>query len=138
MRGLERTLLVFALLLSVAACRGSSTRSRPSSDPDVIQRHEVLAGSYSTAADVVRKLHPNWLVKRSSNNRRDNTPIWVFVDGSKYGDLSWLRNVPAQSIGSIRRIDGITATTRWGTGYSEGVLYIMTYVPGSSGTTENR
>gem|GEM_PF-1151099 len=138
MRVLERTLLVLALLISVGACGGGS-RSRPSGDPDVILRHQVLAGSYATAHDVVRAIHPNWLVKRSPSGRNNaNTnPIWVFVDGSRYGDLSWLHNVPAQTVGSIRRIDGISATTRWGTGYSEGVLYITTFSSGPSGTTEN-
>lgn len=136
MRVLERTLLV--LMISVAACSGSNP-SRPQGDPDLIQRHQVLAGSYATAHDVVRALHPNWLVKRSpaGRNNANNNPIWVFVDGSRYGDISWLRNVPAQSIGSIRRIDGISATTRWGTGYSEGVLYVMTYTPPPGGATEN-
>ena len=137
MRVLERTLLVIAVLVTAAACSRANS-SRPTVDPDVIQRYEVLAGSYATAHDVVRALHPNWLVRRSPGGRSNATtnPIWVFVDGSRYGDISWLRNVPAQSIGSIRRIDGISATTRWGTGYSEGVLYVMTHVPGPPGATE--
>lgn len=136
MRGLARTLLPF-VFIAAAAC-SSSTRSRPQGDPDLILRDQVLAGSYANAHDVVRALHPNWLVKRAPGGRNssNNNPIWVFVDGSRYGDVSWLRNVPAQSIGSIRRIDGISATTRWGTGHSEGVLYVMTYTP-PSGDTEN-
>jgi hypothetical protein len=139
MRVLERTLLVFALLVTVGACQGGR-RARPSGDPDLILRHQVMEGAYSNALDVVRALHPNWLVKRapSGRNNTGNNPIWVFVDGNRYGDISWLRNVPAGTIGSIRRIDGIAATTRWGTGHSEGVLYIMTYTPGSLESTENR
>ncbi|MBC8085810.1 MAG: hypothetical protein H7Z40_00980 [Phycisphaerae bacterium] len=138
MRLHQRTLLVVSFLISAVAC-GGSQRGRPSGDPDLIQRHQVLSGSYSTAHDVVRGLHPNWLIKRSAGGRNNasTNPIWVFVDGNRYGDVSWLRNVPAATIGSIRRIDGIAATTRWGTGFSEGVLYITSYSPGPSGTTEN-
>ena len=87
-----------------------------------------MAGSYQTAYDVVRAIHPNWLVKRSPSNSRTPTSIWVYVDGSKYGDINWLRNVTGSSVGSIQRIDAGTATTRWGTGHSEGVLYVTTYV----------
>lgn len=128
MRRVQHT-LAGLLLVAIAAGCGSSQFGRRGGDPDIIRRDQVLAGEFGTAYDVVRALHPNWLVRRTSNTSSTATPIWVYVDGSRYGDLSWLRNVRANSIGSIRRIDAITATTRWGTGHSEGVLYVTTYLP---------
>lgn len=120
--------MIAALTLMVAACSASNP-SRPQGDSNVIRRDEVMAGTYQTAYDVVRALHPNWLVKRSASNSRTAAQIWVYVDGSKYGDVSWLRNVPGNSVGSITRIDAGSATTRWGTGHTEGVLYVTTHIP---------
>jgi hypothetical protein len=135
MRRLEGKLIFFVLLLFTVAC-GRNSQSRPSGDPDIIQRYQIQSASYASAHDVVRALRPNWLIKRSPNGRNSPTPIWVYVDGNRFGDISQLRNISAQSIGSIRRIDGISATTRWGTGHSEGVLYVLTYVPERSGNIE--
>lgn len=129
--------LALMLATAVFAC-SSGPRGRPSADPDVIERYQILGGPYANAHDVVRALRPQWLIRRSGGNRNNSTaPIWVFVDNNRYGDLNQLRNVAANSIGSIRRVDGITATTRWGSGYTEGVLYILTYVPARSDTTAN-
>ena len=136
MHGLARRLMFCALFLASTACN-SAPRGRPTGDPDLIQRHQIVGGQFSTAHDVVRSLRPNWLVRRSSNGRNSPGTIWVYVDNNRYGDINQLRNVPAQGVGSIRRIDGITATTRWGTGHSEGVLYILSYVPARTDSTEN-
>ena len=120
-------LAIAALVLSIPACSASNP-ARPQADPNIIRRDQVLAGSYQTAYDVVRAIHPNWLVKRSTSNSKTPASIWVYVDGTKYGDTNWLRNLPGSGVGSIQRIDAGTATTRWGTGHSEGVLYVITYV----------
>ena len=127
MRRALHKLTTAALVLLISACSASNS-ARPQGDANIIRRDQVIAGSYQTAYDVVRAIHPNWLVKRSPNNSRTPTSIWVYVDGSKYGDINWLRNVTGSSVGSIQRIDAGTATTRWGTGHSEGVLYVTTYV----------
>ena len=127
MRPALTTITKAALLLLLTACSASNP-ARPQGDANIIRRDEVVAGSYQTAYDIVRSIHPNWLVKRSPSNSRTPTSIWVYVDGTKYGDTNWLRNVPGSSVGSIQRIDAGTATTRWGIGHSEGVLYVTTYV----------
>ena len=128
MRTALRQVTVAAFALITAAC-AASTSSRPSGDPNLIRRDQVLTGNYRNAYDAVAALHPNWLVKRSASNSRNTNPIWVYVDNSKYGDVSWLKNVAATNIGSIRRIDAGSATTRWGTGHSEGVIQVTTYIP---------
>ncbi|MGV3710008.1 MAG: hypothetical protein ACO1Q7_14325 [Gemmatimonas sp.] len=116
-----------ALVLSLAACK-STQGGRPTADASIINRAQILEGSYRTAYDVVQALHPNWLSRRSQ--RRGNADIiWVYVDNSRYGDVNSLRNVQASSINNIRRIDGGTATTRWGLGHGEGVLMIITHTP---------
>ena len=68
MRGRIRQLMAAAILLSSAAC-SMAPKGRPSSDPDLIERYQIVGGQYSSAHDVVRALHPNWLIKRSPNGR---------------------------------------------------------------------
>lgn len=92
----------------------------------MITRDQVVGGNYSNAYDAVKRLHPNWLVKRSSSNANRTVAIITYVDGVSYGDISWLRNVQASTVESIQRIDAGTATTRWGMGHSEGVIYVTT------------
>lgn len=128
MRGKVTRLLGIALLLACTACGRNSSLGRPR-EPDRILRYEIEAGSYSTAYDAVQAIHPNWLRPRNADNGRVVSQIQVYVDGTKYGGLSWLKNVRASSVGSIERIDGRTATTRWGGGHSEGVLYVTSIVP---------
>ncbi|MEO8000084.1 MAG: hypothetical protein ABI852_21715, partial [Gemmatimonadaceae bacterium] len=119
-------------------CAGAP-QSRPARDPNLITRDQVIAGNYGNAYDVVRRLHPNWLVKRSLNDANSNAVIVTYVDGVSYGDVNWLKNVQSNAIDTIQRIDAGTATTRWGTGHSEGVIYVTTTKrsPGGS-STENR
>ncbi len=116
------TAVVLALCV---ACAGSPA-SRPTRDTNMITRDQVIAGNYSNAYDAVKRLHPNWLVKRSTSSANRAVAIITYVDGVSYGDISWLRNVQGASIESIQRIDAGTATTRWGTGHSEGVIYVTT------------
>lgn len=125
--------MVAAVLIVLAACAGSST-SRPTRNTNIITRDQVLAGNYANAYDVVRQLHPNWLVKRSGSANR-SAVIVTYVDGVSYGDVSWLRNVQGATIESIQRIDGTTATTRWGMGHSEGVIYVTTTKRATGGSS---
>lgn len=124
---LLRTFCVLTMLSLAAACK-SGPGPRPAGTSNIIFRDQILAASYSTAYDAVRALHPNWLIGRSQR-RGDEGIIWVYVDNSRYGDVNTLRNVPAASISSIRRIDAGTATTRWGQGHTEGVILVTIHTP---------
>lgn len=127
------------VMLTVLAACASSSKARPIRDVNIITRDQVLAGNYATAMDVVRAIHPNWLVLRGRSSAASKAGIVTFVDGVAYGDISWLKNVQSSTIESIQRIDPGTATTRWGTGYSEGVIYVTSYKrPPGSPSTENR
>ena len=115
---------IAALLLVAATACASGTNARDTSGSrDLITRSVLQKTSYATAYDAVRALHPNWLLKRSTAGNTGSA-ILVYVDGTKYGDVNTLRSVPTVTVESIRRINATDATMRWGTGHSEGVLYI--------------
>jgi hypothetical protein len=127
------------VMLTILTACASSSKARPTRDVNIITRDQVLAGNYATALDVVRGLHPNWLIKRGRSSAASAPGIVTFVDGVAYGDVSWLKNVQSSTIESIQRIDPGTATTRWGTGYSEGVIYVTSYKrPPNGPSAENR
>lgn len=130
----RRAAIVLAAVMLVGCA--SSSGGRPTKDTNIILRDQVLAGNFATAYDVVRRLHPNWLIKRGTSSANRNAVIVTYVDGVSYGDVSWLRNVQGSIVESIQRIDAGTATTRWGTGHSEGVIYVTTLkrTPGRSST----
>jgi hypothetical protein len=51
--------------------------------------------------------------------------VAVFLDGAKLPGVDELRHFPADMIGSIEFLDGPAATTRFGTGYGQGAIVIV-------------
>ncbi len=50
----------------------------------------------------------------------------VFLDNVGAGTLERLRTIPLQIVSELRFIDSRDATTRWGTGYPDGVIHAIT------------
>ena len=136
----KRSILAGAFMLcSLVGCAGGARQSGSSTSPtaasgdamlntarasaDMITRAQIAANGRQTAYDVVKSMHPNWLVQRSPGGKAV-TPVVVFLDGTRYGAVERLSDIFASGIGSIQHIDGPSATMRWGTGYGGGVLYV--------------
>jgi hypothetical protein len=75
----------------------------------------------------VQQLRPNWLRSRSGTLRNSigRTPPVVFLDGRRYGDLATLYEFWTQDIEEIRFLPPADATTRYGTGYTGGIINII-------------
>lgn len=50
----------------------------------------------------------------------------VFLDESHYGDVSALTNISVVSVKEVRFLNASEATTKWGTGYTSGVIQVIT------------
>ncbi|HLA14370.1 MAG TPA: hypothetical protein VJZ25_05040, partial [Gemmatimonadaceae bacterium] len=50
----------------------------------------------------------------------------VFLDGQRYGDIETLKTMPVQTIREIRYLSASDATTKYGTGYTNGVIEVYT------------
>lgn len=120
------TRLTCATLLMCAVACGNRKELRTPRDPETISRLELMSGTYTTAYDAIEKLHPNWLRLRNAQSNRVVSQIWVYLDGTQYGGTNVLNSLRASTISSIQRIDGPTATIRWGAGHTEGVIYVTT------------
>jgi hypothetical protein len=144
-------IFVFAVCGMPLRAQDSVRVERPSAD--LITREQIDGVKSASLYDVVEALHSNWLreripapVNRSSTTKDTtgkaqysadydpsgrsmpgaNGGIQVYIDGTRVGGLTELRNIRPADVYSIRRINGIDAQARFGIGHSAGVLYVVT------------
>lgn len=97
----------------------SSARTRRRSN--VITAAEIAESRASTVLNAIELLRPTFL--RSTNPR---FPVAVFVNGTRRGGLGELRNMRADEIETITRLNASDAQTRYGPDLLSGVLDIVT------------
>lgn len=120
--------LITALLLWGCATGGTSDRSGPYRDPNLISQEEIQEQPSGTAYDAVQRLRPNWLRRRSTTfgsggGGAVDLPR-VFVDERDFGPLESLRDFNLDSVLEISYMSASDATTRYGTGYAGGVIHV--------------
>ena len=146
-----RRLVLSSVLLVVSACASSGTSGSTSpkitttttppptrGGPDLITAQEIASAgkSYSTAYELVESLRPTMLRSRASTmtyntssgtstNDAASISVIAFVDDVRLGAVESLRQVPASQVKEIRYINGRDATTKWGTGYTSGVIQVI-------------
>jgi hypothetical protein len=121
--------LPFILIAAVGACRAAPyTDPALAPDREIITQDEIQSSHGSTAYDVIRKLHSNFLSYRGRTSIRDvesALPV-VFVDDQAYGSVSVLRSIPASQIAEIRLYRAWEATIKFGSGLPGGAIAIYT------------
>jgi hypothetical protein len=103
----------------------SSADRRTSGDRNVITRAEILPAMLS-AYDVVQYRRPRWLLGRGtlpSDEGQPEAPL-VYLEGVKYGNLETLRSINALEVAELRFLDARDATTRFGSGHTNGVIVV--------------
>ena len=137
-----RALAAGAALLAAGACGGvtpaapapspTATAAPARSNSDVITASELRTGEYRDVYQAVERLRPQFLRSRGvssvrSRSSEDNQPV-VFIDEQRMGGLATMRGLPVENVREIRYVAARDATTRWGTGYTAGVILIVTTV----------
>jgi hypothetical protein len=97
----------------------------------VITRDEMLKGNYMSLYDAVAALRSQWLQPRSADSF--TSVVWVYVDGTRVGDVGVLKEMHPRLVNSVRFYDGPSATTRWGVDNSAGVIHVSTWSDGAPG-----
>ena len=132
--------MVIALTLAatVAACGGGGgapavgTAPRPvRGSLNLITSAEVESAGNDVvnAYDLVQRLRPGMM--RARNLTAGNTGegnvfgVIAYVDDIRLGDVEQLRTVMRATVREIRYIGASDATTRWGTGHSNGVIQVL-------------
>ncbi|MEK7380553.1 MAG: hypothetical protein AAB075_06040 [Gemmatimonadota bacterium] len=123
-----RSLLALSLAGMVIAAASPAEAQKPKRNPDVITAEEIAARSdIQTAYDAVRRLRGAMLRTRPGGSvLQGSDPIWVYVDNVKAGGPEALENILASQVYEIRKLSASDATTRYGTGHTNGVILVTT------------
>jgi hypothetical protein len=123
-----RTVLPAALLLlfgSLLGCATAGQSSGSEGDPNVITQAEIQeVGEISSAYNLIRRLHPQWLQKRGRGSISNPGDIEVYVEGSRQGPPSVLRQISVIDVESITFLPPDEATMRYGSGHDNGVIQV--------------
>ena len=117
------------LLSGTSQAQDAAKKEKPKSGgANLITQAEIEYVNVSNAFEAIQRLRPRMLQRRlgSSTDKGEAGEIVVFVDNAKYGYPDQLTSISADRIREIRYINASDATTRYGTGYTEGVILILT------------
>ena len=117
------------LLLLCGACASSQANPRHRVDMSVLTQDDLVDHQYENVLEAVQTLRSNWLNDRGPDSFASPSHIWVYVDNTKVGDIQSLAAISTRYVSSVRKVNGIDATARWGIGHSAGVIAVMTWPP---------
>lgn len=118
--------LTAVLCVLFVACSGSQRRGSQRADASLITTAELDGSGYADAFTAVQSLRPAWLRVRGSTSLATREVVKVYLDGSLMGDTGHLRQISTHSISTLRYLDGLEATQRWGLDHGAGAIMIST------------
>jgi hypothetical protein len=95
----------------------------------VLTQDDLVDHRYENVLEAVQTLRANWLNDRGPDSFASPSHIWVYVDNTRVGDVQSLAQISTRYVASVRKVNGIDATARWGIGHSAGVISVMTWPP---------
>lgn len=108
-------------LAVLVACGTSSAGSARGSG--AITAEELRTVSVTDCLEAVRTLRPQWLRVRAAPTPKDPDPQRaVILDGRPRGELIELSFIHVSDVESIRLVSSSDATTRFGTGFTNGAI----------------
>ncbi|HEX6927347.1 MAG TPA: hypothetical protein VF167_18115 [Longimicrobiaceae bacterium] len=117
--------LAAALLVVTLACASAPTAfasvQRPTGPRDVVTHSELVASGRANLLDYVRLHRPSWLRTRAVTGE-----VVVYLDGIRMGGPEALQEIRPEMVAEVRHLDAREATTRWGTGHTEGAILVVT------------
>ena len=112
------------MALMATACSTNSGSPSPHPDSHLLTEQEIRTASHTDAYSMIQSLRPLWLRQRGPTSFRSRSPIKVYVDNSLLGDVDYLKQISTISIVSIRFMDGLEASNRWGLDHGNGAIMI--------------
>ena len=116
-----------AAVLHTGAAEAAAVAPAPAKrkrDTKLITAEEIRENHVSTAHDAVSRLRPNWLRQRGVSSVYGAGTIPVYQDEVRFGGPGSLQQINAGAIESIRYLDGLSATQRFGTGHGNGAIMV--------------
>lgn len=128
--GLLQVVAVAAALVAVAGsatgCATGGSGSETRRDQRTLSADEMQVSGYQDAFSAVQALRPQWLWTRGTTSINQAESVKVYLDGSLLGGVDQLRQIPVRSIASIRHMDALEATNRWGLDHGLGAILVST------------
>jgi hypothetical protein len=124
---------ILTAALAVTAC-GTTNASDSLSDAGRPTSDDLTAEDltdYSTVMEAVQVLRPAWLRQRTSvflsprSASEPANPVWVYWDGTRLGDPSYLTRIATSQVSRIVYYDSRAASFRWGISHENGVIYLV-------------
>lgn len=111
--------------------RGSAPGARAARpDRQLLTRDEIRSTQFTNAFEVVRALRGNWLRLRSADSFGKSSVLQVYLDMQRLsGGVEELRLMQPANIASIRFMDPIQASARWGMDHGAGAILVTTAKP---------
>lgn len=111
--------------------RGSAPGTRAARpDRQLLTRDEIRSTQFTNAFEVVRALRGNWLRLRSADSFGKSSVLQVYLDMQRLnGGVEELRLMQPANIASIRFMDPIQASARWGMDHGAGAILVTTAKP---------
>ena len=106
----------------------TSRASKPMRDFEQLLREEFQGSMAMDAYGLVQDFRPNWLNVRGPTSLNDPSAglIKIYVDGTFFGYVSALQQIPALEVERLQRWRGPDAAARYGRGHSGGVIEVWT------------
>lgn len=121
---LRPLLLSLVLLSSGASCGARQATTGARTDRDIITVDQIQERGFRNAYEAVEGLRATWLKERP-DGLATQREIQVYLDNSRLGGVTMLRQISTAQIASIRYIDAATAINRWGVDHSQGVIMVI-------------
>ena len=121
--------VVLSILICSIGCAGSSKSPRSRVDLSVLTGEQLDERNYQNVLEAVQTLRANWLNERGPDSFATPSRIWVYLDNTRMGGVQSLAQISTRYVSSVRKVNGIDATARWGIGHSAGVISVLTWEP---------
>jgi hypothetical protein len=118
---------ILSLLVAACAARTPSGQG-PLPDRDVLTQADLVEHHFATAYEAVQALRPNWMQVRGANTLLNpQNQVIVYLNDTRLGGVDTLKQITTPAIVTIRHLDGIAATARWGLDHGQGVILVTTF-----------
>lgn len=115
--------VIGVMLMACASAPGGSGAS--GTQRNLLLGDEITKAGFTDAYATVQSLRPQWLVARGTTSFTRPETIKVYLDGSQLGTPENLRQISTSSIASMRFMDSMEATNRYGLDHGMGAILVF-------------
>jgi hypothetical protein len=119
-------ILMMGLALALGACASADgpRTTAPRASSTLIAEQEVRDSKATNALELIQNSRPGWLRKHGTVSFRMDGEILVYLDEVRLGGIDTLQSLALPGIHSIRFLDAVTASARFGLNHPHGAIQV--------------